>query len=385
MTSTPLGDALSRLNTPTLLLDRARMRGNLQRMANHIRNLDCVLRPHVKTHKSKDVLAEVAAAGNVIGITVSTLHEAEYFFENGQKDILYAVSITPNKVEIAATLIKRGCALTVVADNIAMAELVAARAWELGVVLPILIELDVDGHRSGVDPQGEDLLPLARAIAAADGALLKGVMTHAGESYACPTLEDIKAHANLERDRTVMAADRIRADGVECPVVSIGSTPTAVMAENLDGITEIRPGVYTFFDLFQAGLGVAKVDDIALSVLTTVIGHQPAKGWVIVDAGWMAMSRDRGTEKQAVDQGYGLVCDLDGAPLGDVIVGAANQEHGVLMARDGAPALDIKAFPVGAMLRILPNHACATAGQYDIYNVIDGEQLTGEWERTNRW
>ncbi len=121
--------------------------------------------------------------------------------------------------------------------------------------------------------------------------------------------------------------------------------------------------MYVFFDLVMAGLGVCVPDDIALSVLTTVIGHQREKGWTIVDAGWMALSRDRGTSSQAVDQGYGLVCDVGGRVLADFIVSGANQEHGIISHRSGDAArmLDV---PVGTLLRILPNHACATAAQH---------------------
>ena len=136
----------------------------------------------------------------------------------------------------------------------------------------------------------------------------------------------------------VGAAAILRAAGYACPVVSVGSTPTFMSARSFDGLTEFRAGVCVFFDLFQAGVGVCGTDEIALSVLATVIGHQPEKGWTITDAGWMAMSRDRGTASQAVDQGYGVVCDLDGAPLGDLIVVGANQEHGIVAPRPGSGA-----------------------------------------------
>ena len=84
----------------------------------------------------------------------------------------------------------------------------------------------------------------------------------------------------------------------------------------LDGVTELRAGVYVFFDLVMCNIGVALPDDLALSVLATVIGHQAEKGWVLIDAGWMAMSRDRGTQAQALDYGYGAICDEQGQWLG---------------------------------------------------------------------
>src|SRR3546814_18265715 len=114
---------------------------------------------------------------------------------------------------------------------------------------------------------------------------------------------------------------------------SVGAMPTARFAGNLDGVTGVRGGVFVFFDLFMAGLGVCRQDDIALSVLTTVIGHQPEKDWILVDAGWMAMSRDRGTAGQPVDQYYGVVCDVQGRPLADLVLKQTHQDQGIIIDR----------------------------------------------------
>jgi len=138
-------------------------------------------------------------------------------------------------------------------------------------------------------------------------------------------------------------------------------------------------------DLVPAGLRKIGVHDIALSVLATVIGHQPDKGWIITDAGWMAMSRDRGTSAHAVDQGYGLVCAEDGTPFGDLIVTDANQEHGVAALRPGSSDKPPE-LKVGDLVRILPNHACATAAQHDRYHVVgDGGRVEAVWPRFNGW
>jgi len=143
--------------------------------------------------------------------------------------------------------------------------------------------------------------------------------------------------------------------------------------------------VYVFFDLVMHNIGVCTTDDIALSVLTTVIGHQVDKGWAIVDAGWMAMSRDRGTQKQAHDFGYGQVCDAEGEVLAGYVLSGANQEHGIL-SREGAPDTDIaKRFPVGTQLRILPNHACATGAQHPEYHALAENGEVATWRRLYGW
>jgi D-serine deaminase-like pyridoxal phosphate-dependent protein len=169
-------------------------------------------------------------------------------------------------------------------------------------------------------------------------------------------------------------------------VVSVGSTPTAHFAGSLDGVTEVRAGVFVFFDLVMAGIGVCEIDDIALSVLGTVIGHQPEKGWILVDAGWMAMSRDRGTAKQKIDQGYGLVCDIEGRPVGDLILSDANQEHGIITVRPGSDA-QLPDLPIGTRVRILPNHACATGAQHEAYQVVrsDSDKIEAVWPRFGGW
>jgi D-serine deaminase-like pyridoxal phosphate-dependent protein len=193
------------------------------------------------------------------------------------------------------------------------------------------------------------------------------------------------AAAAAEADAARQAAAILRDAGHVCPIVSVGSTPTAMFAKQLHGITEMRAGVYMFGDLFQAGVGACSIGDIAISVLATVIGHQTAKGWTIVDAGWMAMSQDRSTARQAIDQGYGLVCDEQGQLLGDLILVNANQEHGIIAQRLGsqspAPHLSL-----GARVRILPNHACATAAQHDGYHVLDHDgRIAGYWPRIRGW
>jgi D-serine deaminase-like pyridoxal phosphate-dependent protein len=359
---------LDSLTTPSLLLDRDRMERNISRLARHLQSLNVPLRPHVKTAKSLPLVRR-ALVGQPGGVTVSTLREADACLEGGITDILYAVGIAPQKLDDVIALRARGAKLTVILDSVAAARAVAERR----AGIPVLIEVDSDGHRSGVQPSSAALLEIASVL----GADLRGVMTHAGESYHCVTAEAKRAMAAQERDAVVLAATRLRNAGHPCAVVSVGSTPTALFADDLTGVTEVRAGVYMFMDLVMAGLGVCEVDDIAISVLVTVIGHQPEKGWVITDGGWMALSRDRGTSAQATDHGYGVVCDAAGRVLPDLVMSGANQEHGIISRRDGAPWA-AESLPVGTRLRILPNHACATAAQYEAYHVLAAGALTDE-------
>ncbi len=375
---------LSALPTPCLLVDEARMKRNIDRLSQHAASLGVALRPHLKTTKSVAAARYVLADGNGPA-TVSTLAEAEVFADAGITDILYAVGISPDKLERVVALHRAGCRLIVLLDSVAQAEAVAAASRDSGVAIPAMIEIDSDGHRSGLTADDPALIDVGRVLDAG-GAALCGVLCHAGESYGAVGRGAQAVFAEQERRAVVDASDRLRAAGLPCQVVSVGSTPTAHAAHDLTGVTELRAGVYVFFDLVMAGIDVCDVDDIALSVLTTVIGHQAKRGWTICDAGWMAMSRDRGTASQQVDQGYGIVCDDAGRVIPGLIVIQANQEHGVIAPRPGfdgtAPDL-----PLGTKLRILPNHACATAAQHGQYHVIpakDGAPLA-TWSRFGGW
>jgi D-serine deaminase-like pyridoxal phosphate-dependent protein len=374
---------LSGLRTPALLLDRQRLVRNVDRLSRRLRELGTPLRPHLKTAKCLEVV-RLMAGGWPAPVTVSTLREAEAAAGWGARDILYAVGLAPAKTPDVMALRSQGVDLSVVTDDLEAARAIGSAAAGQG--LPVLIEVDADGHRSGIAPEEpERLLAVARALAEA-GCEMRGIMTHAGESYGAAGPAELRACAERERSAALEAARVLRSAGFACPVVSVGSTPTSLFAESLQGVTEVRNGVYAFFDLEMAGLGVCAVDDIALSVLATVIGRQSAKGWILVDAGWMALSCDRGRGGRPVDNGYGLVCDPDGAPYPDLIVLRANQEHGVLALRPGSAA-ELPPLQVGDRVRILPNHACATAAQHSRYHVTQPgrDAVTDVWERFGGW
>ncbi|MBI5279681.1 MAG: DSD1 family PLP-dependent enzyme [Burkholderiales bacterium] len=369
--------------TPAAVIHLGRMQRNIERMQSRMDALGVKFRPHVKTAKCLPVARAQRAAG-AQGITVSTLKEASEFFAAGFDDILYAVGMVAPKLPQALALRRQGCRLQLLVDSADAARAIAAFGREHGERFEVLIEVDTDGHRAGVQPESDTLLEVGRALADG-GCALAGVMTHAGASYELDTPEALEAMAEQERAGCVRAAERLRAAGLPCPIVSVGSTPTALSARSLAGVTEVRAGVYVFFDLVMANVGVCTLDDIALGVLTTVIGHQPDKGWAIVDAGWMAMSRDRGTGSQKHDYGYGQVCDADGRVLEGYVLSDANQEHGIL-SRAGAVDTGIaQKFPVGTQLRILPNHACATGAQFPEYLAVAGDGSVEAWPRFYGW
>ncbi len=352
--------------TPSLLLDRARLLRNLERMRAAVTRHGVALRPHCKTAKSVEVARLATAGGD--GITVSTIAEAEYFADAGFRDILLAVAVTPGKINRLAPLVGRGVRMMLLTDDVTVARVIADSGMRA------LIEVDCGEGRSGVSPDGEALLEVARAL----GDSLAGVLAHAGQSYRVRGAAAFAEVAEQERSAVVTAADRLRAAGFPVDVVSVGSTPTALFAKHLDGVTEVRAGVYMFGDLFQAAIGSCTEDDIAVSVLASVIGHRRSDGVLLLDAGALALSKDRSTERTDRDAGFGIV---QAGPCRG-IVSSVYQEHGLATTTGTWPWGEL---PIGSRVRILPNHACLTAAAHDRYHVMDGEVVTDTWARCRGW
>lgn len=362
--------------TPELVLNHNRMQQNLLRMRTQLKMLGVSFRPHVKTAKCAEVVEQMVE--KPLGpITVSTVREAQEMAACGYRDILYAVGLSPNKVEPVWSLKQQGINIKVITDSMEMVQAILAKTQGS---LDFLIEIDSDDHRAGLKPGHPEIVEIARTLGQAGHRVL-GVMTHAGGSYSSQNPGELGTWAERERAAVVQAADQLREIGTAVSIVSLGSTPTALFAQDLSGVTEVRAGVYVFMDLVMAGLGVCEWDQIALSVRTTVIGQNRQKGWTLVDAGWMALSRDRGTANQAYDHGYGLVCDQDGRVLEDWFVESVNQEHGIIIDRSERN----RVFPLGSILHILPNHACSTAAQFDAYQVEFPNQPTQTWQRFRGW
>jgi D-serine deaminase-like pyridoxal phosphate-dependent protein len=344
-------------------------------MSDAMRKRGVALRPHLKTAKSAAV-AELATRGEAGGITVSTLAEADYFAEHGFKDILIAASQSKDKLDRAAALIERGVVVTLITDDLKAATEIALHA----APFKVLIELDSGDRRAGIQPSSPALLEIAAAL----GGKLAGVMTHAGHSYSCRDADCAAQVAEEERKTVNIAAERLRSAGFPCGVVSVGSTPTMTHARSLNGVTEGRPGVYMFQDLYQAAIGTCTRDDIALTVLASVIGRNVEENRVLLDAGALALSKDRSTQATSHDAGYGEVWGINGRPsLGNLVVERAYQEHGVVTS---AAPLPFDRLEHGAKVRVAPNHACITAAAHDRYYVIDGStEVVAEWDRVNGW
>jgi D-serine deaminase-like pyridoxal phosphate-dependent protein len=363
--------------TPALLLDLDILERNISTMAAKTRRLGARLRPHIKTHKCIEVGRRQCDAG-AEGMTVATIVEARDFAQAGFTDITWAFPLIPSRLAEVVDLARR-ITLRVLVDSEAAAAALDAAARAAGLTIHTWLEVDCGYHRSGVDPARRESVALAAWIAQAPGLTFDGILTHAGHSYHAKDAAERAAVAREERSVMTGFAAKLRDLGIAVPAVSIGSTPSMAAHDDLTGVDEVRPGNYAFYDWMQVAAGVCRPDDVAVSVLASVVSHQPGAGQVIVDAGALAMSKDLGPHGSRA-RGLGpLYAGLSGAALEPKVnLVAVSQEHG-FVAGAGPGDVDGR-FAVGELVRIMPNHSCLTAAMFDEYVVVRGGEVVDRWK-----
>lgn len=373
---------LENLDTPCLLLDKKLLEKNCENVRQKLEKDNVTLRPHVKTPKSIEI-ARVALGKKSGPITVSTLKEAEFFASAGFKDILYAVSIVPNKLSRLKNIQnKYNCKIICILDSLEIAKKLMSFSKLNNFKLNVLIEIDCGEGRTGLKFDSNIIYEISRILKKEPLIDLLGVLTHAGHSYSSNKTTIISKIAGEEK-RKALHAKKIIEEVTDCSIVSIGSTPTLLSSHSLNGITEIRAGIYMFWDLAQASRGICNIEDIAVTVLSTVISHNHYKNRIILDAGALALSHDISSNHFRPNFGYGLVCEPHSCkPLLNLSISEVYQEHGVIDIND---TIWFKKLPIGSFVRILPNHSCITCAGYENYNVIQNNEIRNTWSRTNGW
>lgn len=373
----------TKLRTPAALVALDRLESNTSRMSERMGRLGVRLRPHVKTHKCVEA-ARFQVRGHFGGITVSTLEEARFFGDAGFRDITYAVPIAADRIEQAVDLQRSLDRLSLLVDHPDAADLVEQVANAKKVPISLFLKVDCGYHRAGVDPDDDASVRLAMRLDASPSIDFRGILTHAGHSYDAGSPDEIREVGRTERSVMVSFAEKLRDAGARVLEVSVGSTPTMSLAESLEGITEARPGNYAFYDRFQAMVGSCSMDDVAFSVLASVLSHYPQHNKLLIDAGALAFSKDPGATHVDPNCGFGAIQSEDGQhSFDDLRLDALSQEHGKIVGTAGP--IDYDRFPVGSKLRIVPNHSCLSAALFDRYHVYRGEELVDEWRPTRGW
>ena len=366
---------LQEIPTPAFIIDLPVLRKNLDFMKARAETMGVKLRPHTKTHKTREIA--LLQMDSTRSITVSTLAEAEFFFQAGITDITYAIPLFPGKIDRISGLIARGADFKILVDNPAILGFLETASRIKETVFKTLIKIDCGYGRAGLSPQSDAALRLAGDIHTSKYLALEGILTHAGQSYASSNTREIREAAASEYGAVMSFAGRLEKSRIPCPVISIGSTPTAVHAERLEGITEIRPGNYVFFDKYQADIGTCEMKSCAASILAGIIGVYPEKNQFLVDAGALALSKDPGALHLEQIRTYGTILGHK-----DLFVSSISQEHGIIT---GTRPIDFSAFRIGKKISILPNHSCLAAALFPEYYVIQDKKVIDTWKPVRGW
>lgn len=345
-------------DTPYLAVDETLLESNLAAMAEHARQHGLALRPHAKTHKTPEIARRQLAHG-AVGLTVATVGEAEVFADAGFDDLFIAYPVWAEgprgqRLHDLAGRVR----LRVGADSVAAVGMLAraASGGEHPVPIAVMVEVDSGHHRSGIEPAR------AAEIAAAaheQGLAVDGVFTFPGHSYGP---DEARRAAGDEEAALRVARDALLAVGIPCPVVSGGSTPSAGESRG-DVLTELRPGVYPFYDAQQWELGTVGPGRIALTAVATVVSVRGDR--VVVDAGSKIIAADR----PAYASGHGRLPAHPGAR-----VVALSEHHATIAWPANAP------LPVlGERVRIAPNHVCTAINLVDELVVERSGTEVGTW------
>lgn len=365
---------MQQIETPTLLLDESKAIRNIDRMLTKAKKSGVQLRPHFKTHQSAEIGSWFRQRG-VTAITVSSLKMAQYFAQSGWDDIMLAFLVNPRQIKainrLAATI-----NLGVLVDNQATA---VSLSQHLTNHVNIWIKIDAGYGRTGILwSENKTIYTVAQAIINAPNLTLKGVLTHAGNSYAVPG----KAAIQATYDQTVARLNGVRdylADRGVATAVSIGDTPSCSVVDDFSGVDEIRPGNFVFYDLVQQQLGACGFDDIAVGVACPVIAKDATRQRIILYGGAVHLSKD----VMLVDgeMCYGRVALLNenswSKPFVNSTLISLSQEHGIVKAENEL----FNAVEVGGLLLVLSVHSCLTVDLYPAYTTLTGKII--EKMRTN--
>ncbi|TNE69428.1 hypothetical protein EP331_14270 [bacterium] len=358
--------------TPCFLFDGNQTRANAIKMLEYAHRQKVRLRPHVKTHKSVEIASFQCDTSK--SITVSTIAELLYFYDKGFINQTYAVPITSEKLQFILDKISI-THINFITDNVNHLDELIRVGEKNQTSINLFIKVDVGADRAGLQADSSDVLVLAKIMAESTVVNFKGLLTHAGQSYHSSELNEKKEIALKEVNTIVQLAEKLEKQGIQVKERSIGSTPTMSLGVDLNGITEIRPGNYIWYDVFQYQRGNCEIEEIACSVLTSVIGVYPERGVILVDAGALALSKDEGFWSDGVRR-YGLIKNHPTLQLIGI-----SQEHGKIKATQA----ECMQFKVGDKLEVLPNHSCLTAACFHSYYEVLGGEVIQEINPAKFW
>ncbi|MCX8095790.1 MAG: alanine racemase [Caldisericia bacterium] len=350
------------LTTPALIVDYEKLMKNIEEMSNFAKSYKKNLRPMIKTHKSI-YIAKIQKDFGISGIQCSKLSEGEVFAEEGFDDIFISSEIVDyDKLKRAKVLNKKVKKLILAVDSIEGIR----KIDEIFDSEKIFVRIEINsGHnRCGIKPQ--DVLFLYKEIEKSKNIIFDGVFTHGGQVYKAKNKEEREKYS-LEEANGVLEAKRIlEKSGIKFETVSIGSTPSVFISGKIDGITEIRPGNYVFYDYKQVNLGVISIERCALFVLSQVIS-KPDESRAYIDAGAKVLGLDFLEIEN--EKNYGYILDEPQTKLFSL-----SEEHGWLKLTQKSK------IKIGDKLKIIPVHSCITMSNFDYFYMVKGSDVIGKYK-----
>ncbi len=354
------------IDTPLVVLDKNKLKRNITEMAQFSKEAGVDLRPHIKAHKTAEIaLLQVEAGAK--GITVAKLGEAEEMAKAGIRDIFIAYQIIGEEKIQRVMNLMRVADLTLAVDSEVGVGYLKDMAAKVERQIPVLMEVDTGLNRCGVKP-GYEAIVLAKKIRQIPGLIFKGIFTHAGHAYGASSPSQVDEIGRQEGEIMADLARILIKEGIPVEVVSVGSTPTVKISGKINGVTEIRPGNYVFYDAMQVSLGVVPVQRCALSIYATVIS-KPTQNRVIIDAGSKTLSLDKGAHGNEMLKGFGFI---KGYP--HLLLSRLSEEHGIIEGMKSEKMPEI-----GDVLEIIPNHACTAVNLTDSLVVFDENNRINNW------
>ena len=344
------------------------MEHNLQRMQSAASARRLRLRPHAKTHKSVALAARQIALG-AVGVCCAKLGEAEVLAAAGIADIRLPYPLNPINADRAVALLDK-TRLSFIVDHMDVARGWSEAMQRAGREVDVLVKVDVGFHRCGIDPDAANAADVVARVAELPGLRLRGLLAHAGHGYGANSESEVQAIARAEGEILRTLAERVRAKGVEIEEISVGATPTIRYSLQEEGLTEVRPGNYIYYDRTQVALGAATWDDCALTVLARVVTQHGDR--VIFDSGSKTLTNDLARGFTPMPGHGAVLTSIEGPQVADdgFVIERLSEEHATVRVKSGARALR-----PGDLVRIVPNHSCTVSNLMDAVQMVSGSDV----------
>lgn len=355
------------IRTPIPFIDELRLRSNIRWMTEKARSAGVRFRPHFKTHQSA-AIGEWFREEGIEAITVSSLRMADYFMAHGWKEQTVAAPLNPLEIERTGELARKGRMYFTVSEGSPVEWIDRELDGEAG----IFVEIDTGDHRTGFSASSPERIDrVVELLEKSRKFRFEGFLTHSGQTYDARGKNEIqKVH---QETMGTLSSLKERYRSLD-PLISIGDTPICSIVEDFEGVDELRPGNFVFYDLMQEGIGACSMQDLAYALLCPVVAKHPDRSELVLYGGAVHLSKDRLEQKDGASC-YGIPVRLENGVLGSPYEGSwvrrLSQELAVLCCSEEL----FREKEVGDALAVLPVHSCLSADAMGEYLLSSGKRV----------